>query len=485
MTRHPAPWTAFALCVVATWLAACSNSPGGHAASPTTSPEARTASVAPVVVAARTVCRLIADNPDAAVAQLRGADGAPSIAVGGRAYWFFGDAVRNGPGGRQDVIPAAIATSADVDGRDCVRLAFKTANGAAEPMFPRLEETTAWPDGVLPLDDGSIAFYMVKVTRTSPFAWYVSGIGLGRMAAGTTDGTREVETIWDERSGFGARVSGARSPVRVGDDVIVFLHTDPGANYAARAPIARMGEAAAYTYWTGTAWSPRAQDAQPLWTAPATGFPADNGAQVSFDPASGQWMAVVAASMARVEVRTAPQPWGPWSAPTAWFDCRPLVEDVYPYCYSGELHPELSHDPATAYLTFSSQKPYDVTLVELHLGVAIREWLREDGAARYAAASPGDRYSDRGVAFYASAAPAPGLAAVYERDGAYTLAAAGGATAAFYAYAAATDGVVRTVPVYRWQKGSAEALDTRTRDGWQRGEIAFYAVCQAAEERGC
>ncbi len=485
MTRHPAPRMAFALCVVAAWLAACSNSPGGHAAGPTTRPDAATESTAPVVVAMRTVCRLVADNPDSVVAQVRGADGAPSVAVGGRDYWFFGDTLRDGPGGRQEVIPAAIATSADVDAHDCVKLDFKKAGGLAEPMFPRLSETTAWPDGVLALDDGSIAFYMVKVTRTSPFAWYVSGVGMGRMAAGTTNGTREVETIWDERSGFGSRVSGARSPVRVGDDVVVFLHTDGGNNYAARAPIARMGEAAAYTYWTGTAWSPRAQDAQPLWTSPATAFPADNGANVSFDAASGQWLAVVSASMASVEVRTAPQPWGPWSAPTAWFDCRPLVQDVYPYCYSAELHHELTQDLATVYLTFSSQQPYDVTLVELHLGVAIHEWLPDSGAPRYAAASPGDGYGDGGVAFYASAGPAPGLAAVYERDGDYTLDAAGGGPAAFYAYAAAAGGAVRTAPVYRWRKDGAAALDARTRDGWQRGAAAFYAVCPAAEHNGC
>jgi len=101
MTRHPAPRTAFALCVVAAWLAACSNSPGGHAASPTTRPLDAAASAAPVVVAARTVCRLVADNPDAASAQVRGADGAPSLEVGGRDYWFFGDTLRSGPGGRQ------------------------------------------------------------------------------------------------------------------------------------------------------------------------------------------------------------------------------------------------------------------------------------------------------------------------------------------------------------------------------------------------
>ena len=60
------------------------------------------------------------------------------------------------------------------------------AAGSVEPLFPRLDETTAWPDGVLPLDDGSTAFYLVKAIRESPFSWYVGSVGLGRVAASST-----------------------------------------------------------------------------------------------------------------------------------------------------------------------------------------------------------------------------------------------------------------------------------------------------------
>jgi hypothetical protein len=82
-------------------------------------------------------------------------------------------------------------------------------------MFPRLEETTAWPDGVLSLDDRSILFYMVKVTRTSPFAWHIGSVGLGRIPAGSVEGERVVEAIWEGQEDFGVRVAGVRSPVRV------------------------------------------------------------------------------------------------------------------------------------------------------------------------------------------------------------------------------------------------------------------------------
>ena len=475
------PATAALLFTVAAGLTACSGSAGGHGAAGAGTTPASSQALAPVVVAGRVVCRLVADNPDAARAQVRGVDGAPSVMVAGTSYWFFGDTVRAGPGGREDVISAAIATSTDVDARGCVRLHFKQSDGTAQPMFPRLDETTAWPGGVLPLDDGGIAFYMVKVARQSPFAWHVSSIGLGRMDPASLDGVRTVEAIWDENSGFGSRIADVRSPVRHGQDVLVYIRTEAGANYVAKAAIARLGEPSAYTYWDGADWSPQPASARPLWPAVArSSLPGDNGVSVSYDARSGKWLALYNANLAAVTVRTADEPWGPWSEPTTWLQCRSLVDDAYPYCYSAEIHRELSQEPSTVYVTFSSQKPYDVTLVELHLGVAIHEWRATDGTLRYAATSPGNAYEDAGTAFYASDRPAPGLAPVYlgANGSGYTLADPGGGSApAFYMYATPSAGPVPTQPVYRWHSGVHEALGATARPGWQRGDVAFYAAC--------
>lgn len=471
-----------ALLLAAAALWACVLSPGGRAAGGGEQPPP--AADAPVVVAARAVCRIATNNPDAATAAVRGVDGAPSLVVDGTAYWFFGDTLRAGPGARDDVIPAAVATSTDTDGSDCVRLTWKQAGGLAQPLFPRRDETTAWPDGVLALDDGSIIFYMVKVHRESPFAWHVDSIGLGRVAPGTTDGTRTVEAIWDERTAFPARVSGASSPVRVGADVVVFLRTDDGANYAARAPLARLGEVAAYTYWDGERWTARPRDARALWPVTPGLLPADNGIALWRDEATGRWLAISDGGLANVQVRTAPEPWGPWSAPTTWIDCRPLVEDRYPYCYSAAPHRELSADPRTLYITISSQQPYDVTLVELRFGVAIHEWRAPDGALRYATTQPSAEYSDGGVAFYASDRPVPGLDPVYLAGDAYTLdPPAVNAPPAFYAYAGPSTGAVPAAPVYRWRRDGREALDARERPGWQRGDVAFYVPCAGID--GC
>jgi len=412
----------------------------------------------PVVMSLRVVCRLASDTPSAIAATITGADGTQSVVANGQSYWFFGDTVRTA-GDRQDVIPAAVATTTDTDAGDCLDLQFKTApDGIVTPMFARLDETTAWPDGVIALDDGSIAFYMVKAYRQSPFAWHVGSVGWGRIPPGSTDGERVVETIWDENSGFGTRVAGVRSPIRVGGDVIVYLTLEDRRNIIARAPIARVSEFAAYTYWDGENWSTDPADAAAMWASEENGFPPDNGVQVSFDDGVGRWMALYNDHMTSVKVRLADEPWGPWSEPVSWFDCRPLVQDVYPYCYTGELHRHLTRDGGPAYMTVSSQKPYDVTLIELHMAAAIHAWRSDDGVLRYAATAPDAASDDGGVAFYASVTPAPGLSAVYEEQGRD-------------AYSTAPGGAIPTVAV-RERHGELAAGG--------EGDVRFFVPCPAS-----
>jgi len=189
--------------------------------------------------------------------------------------------------------------------------------------------------------------------------------------------------------------------------------------------------------------------------------------------------------MATVEVRTSDEPWGPRSPPVRWFDCRPLVREQYPFCYTGELHRQLTRDGGeTVYMTISSQQPYDVTLLELHMATAIHEWRSPDGVRRYAAASPGAEYEDAGVAFYASTTPAPGLSPVYEVAGddgyGYVLGApAAGATPAFYAYSTAAEGVVATVAV-RSDGGALVAGGEPAGGSPWSGDARFFVPCPIA-----
>jgi hypothetical protein len=349
-------------------LGACD---GGAESTPgaTAAPSGDPGAAPPPVVSARAICRLAGDTSGARDATITGVDGTQSVLVGGTAYWFFGDTVRRGPDGRSDVIQASLATTQDHDAGDCIDLRFKTdASGVVASMLPRGAETTAWPDGVLALDDGSIVFYMVKAVRTSPFAWHTGGAGLGRIPPGSTDGVRVVEEIW-RGDDFAAPIAGVRSPLRAGDDVYVYIRTDDGANYVARVPLDRMGERDAYAYYDGAGWTNDPRAARPMWPVVSGVVPPDNGVQVTYDEGIGAYLALYNRELAFVDVRTAPDPWGPWSEPVTWLDCRPLVGARYPFCYSSEVHRHLGDDADVRYITISSQEPYDVMLVELRLNL--------------------------------------------------------------------------------------------------------------------
>ena len=89
----------------------------------------------------------------------------------------------------------------------------------------------------------------------------------------------------------------------------------------------------------------------------------------------------------------------------------------------------------------SSIEPYATAAFELRPGVAIHEWRDAKTPIAYAAASPGNGRSDEGIAFYASATPIDGFAAVY-----------------------------------RWQRGDESRYAAASPgDGFERGDVAFYA----------
>jgi hypothetical protein len=262
--------------------------------------------------------------------------------------------------------------------------------------------------------------------------------------------------------------------------VLVYLTSDVG-NLLARAPIASMDDADAYTYWDGEGWSAEPASAEPLWPLEESVLPVDNGLSVTFDDRTNKWQALYNAGLSNIEVRVADQPWGPWSEPVPWFECKPLVGDTYPYCYTATLHRELSRDDgATLYLTTSNPEPYDVSLVEVRLAVPVHGWIGPNAAVRYGPSAPNASYRDAGVAFYAADVALPGLAPVYEvanADGTYhyqTSPADAGATAAFFAWDAPAEGPISTVPVYRWTRDGAELLGLSGADGWIAGEVAFY-----------
>jgi hypothetical protein len=162
-----------------------------------------------------------------------------------------------------------------------------------------------------------------------------------------------------------------------------------------------------------------------------------------------------------------------------WLDCRPLSGAAYPFCYSAEIHRELSQDDAIAYVTFSGQKPYDVTLVELHLGVAVHEWRAQGGGSR------GVARRDYKMPAWRSRVdrPHPASRPSSPRTMAHTR-----STALATARRRSTPTPPpdqrphRTQPVYEYNDGATWL--TPTTHGSQRGDVAFCAACAAPSKCG-
>ena len=476
---------------------------GGHVAAPGTPAPGQTATPVlrqgqwfqqpglPVVIAYRLVCSLA--NDDAAAASIKWLDAVGSVEADGRSFWLFGDSFLLGEPGAEAYLAAPVAVSTDTDASDCVSMTYKASDGKAVPLFAtKNDETTAWPDGSIALEPGYVNFYFASVVRESPTEWHVRHIGLGRFDTQEMRGERIVEKLWDADSGFGAAVNGARSPIRLGDYVMVFLHTSDGRHILARTPARSLGEASAYSYWTGESWSTDPAAARSLWDEPESPFPKHNGLSVRYNQFLGKWLAIYNADLSTLRVRTAQDLTGPWSDELEWLDCGLIFGDSWPLCYSAEQNSYLARDDGrTLYVTLSSTFPYAAWLVEFRLGAAVHQWRDSSGRLAYGTLPPSPGYIDEGVSFYASDVPVPGFSAMYawEKDGEriYSPSSPGPEFVrrelAFYASTSprVVGSRVAYDPIYRWDLGLSHLYSPAPTGlevtGYERGPVAFYAVC--------
>ena len=124
----------------------------------------------------------------------------------------------------------------------------------------------------------------------------------------------------------------------------------------------------AYSYYDSRAdiWRRRVENANPVMS----GMP--NEMSVSWNEYLGAFFAVHSLGLSgKIVGRTAPAPWGPWSAPFELWDVEPLVpaaENFWPMIYAGKEHPELSEDGGRIiYLTYIEFEEYYPHLIRVEL----------------------------------------------------------------------------------------------------------------------
>lgn len=463
------------------------------APSTTAEPQLFLEDAGPVILYDRVVCSLL--NSDATVASIAGQDGGASIYIDGKSYFIFGDTAYLANPEKVTFSPNGVAVSTDTNASDCIAMAHKATNGIARPLLPqRPDETSLWPDGLLPAPDGDIWFYAGSVVP-GPSPWWVQGVGLGRMDEATLDSTRVAFLLWDESNAFPTGWAiGIRGTAVVDGVAHLMIHSAGNAVYIARVPLAAVADIGAYEYWTGSGWSPSTADAGELWVQ-ADGF---NGAALRWSEARQEWMAIYNPDHGRhVRVRTAPALTGPWSREYEWIDCARFVAPwVLPMCYSAAFHPQFDRDGGrTMTITFSTWIPYQIVVHEIRLATPIYQWRNAANETRLQPESPGAGFVAEGIAFYASDVPVPGLSAVRrwirpngEQIYAFNHNEVGAQNmgTAFYASPKAKpNGANLTYdPVYKWEKDGESLyspLEGRAELGYTRGPAMFYGVCGDAD----
>jgi hypothetical protein len=141
--------------------------------------------------------------------------------------------------------------------------------------------------------------------------------------------------------------------------------------YLARVRPADIEDLGAYTYLSGPGpdWSADVADAATLFDGPP------NELSVSWNAYLGAYLAVHSNHGTGEQVgRTAPAPWGPWSAPTTLWTVRPWPGKTYPVAaYAGKEHPALAEDGGrVVYLTYVEAEEYLPHLIRIELGEAPR-----------------------------------------------------------------------------------------------------------------
>lgn len=122
-----------------------------------------------------------------------------------------------------------------------------------------------------------------------------------------------------------------------------------------------------YTYLSGPepTWSPDVGETIPLFDGPP------NELSVSHNAYLGSYLAVHSMNTdGGIVARTAPHPWGPWSAPTTLWTVEAAPDKKYPVAaYAAKEHPSLAEAGGRVlYITYIEAEEYFPHLLEVTLG---------------------------------------------------------------------------------------------------------------------
>jgi len=318
----------------------------------------------------RAVCHLPeSGNPQGVL----GFDSGGSVVHDDVAYFAFGDTYvdRNGDGQMTgyEFRTGTIATTTDLDPTDCITGMHYTSRSAGDAPDdvkaavdpdPARNECWTWPGRPFATSDG-LAFFYTSVVHDPDRACGSADryeIGLARITdPGAPDlGIRRAGTM----PYFASGADQYTQAVPMGD--WTYLFTATGANRLARVPTARLDDPTALTYWTGSRWSDRPDDARAL--VARTG-------DITFDTYSQRYLMLytcrdgnaVCARTARTAGATEAALRSGWNQETRLLDCL-LCGHAGALAFRDPAHPERLYVTTAAF----EGRNYYLTLWEVEVG---------------------------------------------------------------------------------------------------------------------
>lgn len=118
----------------------------------------------------------------------------------------------------------------------------------------------------------------------------------------------------------------------------------------ARAPESSPGGFTSWRFRTHGGWSTNAADAVDLCGNVANEY------SVTWLPALRKFVLICTENglSEKVIARTAPEPWGPWSAPDVVYRCPEMAWDRRNFCYAAKAHPMLAPEPDELIVTYAA-----------------------------------------------------------------------------------------------------------------------------------
>ena len=298
-------------------------------------------------------------------------DGLFSGEFGGASIWTFGDTALDAPNSSgSDWDDNSLAYTTDLDGSQGLSLphdqpvspsgapdqylpftpqekAFNAAHagtGTSCRVKPCGEEIALWNGPVVPDPARNrVLFFYYELERISgQSTWHGIGVGIATWTPGhpvvrpIESGTGRFPTLmWSaDEPDFadGATVVGSTLYAYGCTAGFLVQNCDLG-----RASLAHATTPSAWTYYDGSGWSADLSKAVTVLQGGAA------GTSVSWVPYLGEYMAVYMPPLTNEIVdRVAPEPWGPWSAPSN------VTATETPYQgtvdYAGMAHPEFAQD---------------------------------------------------------------------------------------------------------------------------------------------